>query len=770
MGQAQIGSLVVSLEANMAKFTSDMERSAKTTENAMSRIQSGVNLVKGALVALGAAAAVEKLVEGVHGVIEYADHLNDLSKSTGLAIETLDGLSLTAKQSGTDLDGLADSISKLSVNMGKDAEKYRALGITAKDPIEAFKQLSDIFVGIQDPQLRAALGAEALGKSWKSSAPVLAEGSKSIGEMIQKGHDLSGVTKETAEMADKFNDSMAELEAAQTSLSRELARDLLPSLSAIAQAMADGYREGGKLRAFLMGLNTLGGALFSDEYQDDAVKVKNLTEKLDELYSAKKRIASMPEAGQKIAALFVDPRDRDADIATAEAQIAFLRKKMADATKAPEQEQEDPQLKKKVKAFIQPPGNEKSLLSGRLKDIENIYSQERDTTAYHERYMQELRAQDVVDIATYESFKASSLENSRVLAERAYDAEIAILTKAKAAATKENDRAEIDNQLKDKRAAKERARLDAAQAGALQILDLSAAQSELNKNVKEWIIQQDQAASQFQFEIDLCGKSTIEVAKLTAARRIQLQVEEEIRQKQKESSVPIDRSGFDKAAAAAIAKSNALYDQADAQQRDPWFNMQESIRRYGEEASNVGAQIGNAMTDAFHGAEDAFVQFTMTGKLSFKSLASSILADIARIESRKAISGLLSMATKYLFGGGAEPSSGPGSSGWDGYGNMTEVDGKFAAGGTVLGGSTYLVGERGPEIFKPAGAGTIIPNSKIGGAGGGVEVNVIVNADTGQSQSDSKGDGREMERLGKLIGDKVRETIIQEKRMGGMLA
>lgn len=48
--------------------------------------------------------------------------------------------------------------------------------------------------------------------------------------------------------------------------------------------------------------------------------------------------------------------------------------------------------------------------------------------------------------------------------------------------------------------------------------------------------------------------------------------------------------------------------------------------------------------------------------------------------------------------------------------------GSRADGGPVLAGGAYLVGERGPEVFRPAGAGTIEP----GGAGGGVVVNLRV--------------------------------------------
>jgi hypothetical protein len=38
-----------------------------------------------------------------------------------------------------------------------------------------------------------------------------------------------------------------------------------------------------------------------------------------------------------------------------------------------------------------------------------------------------------------------------------------------------------------------------------------------------------------------------------------------------------------------------------------------------------------------------------------------------------------------------------------------------ASGGPVMGGSSYIVGERGPELFTPKGSGTITPNGALGG-------------------------------------------------------
>jgi hypothetical protein len=65
------------------------------------------------------------------------------------------------------------------------------------------------------------------------------------------------------------------------------------------------------------------------------------------------------------------------------------------------------------------------------------------------------------------------------------------------------------------------------------------------------------------------------------------------------------------------------------------------------------------------------------------------------------------------------------------YGGISEYDaltlagisGTRAMGGPVAGGSTYLVGERGPELFTPGTSGSITPNNALGG-GGNITVNV----------------------------------------------
>jgi lambda family phage tail tape measure protein len=86
--------------------------------------------------------------------------------------------------------------------------------------------------------------------------------------------------------------------------------------------------------------------------------------------------------------------------------------------------------------------------------------------------------------------------------------------------------------------------------------------------------------------------------------------------------------------------------------KSAWQEVSDALAAYAAEAMDKGKQIGGALVNAFKAAEDAFVEFVTTGKLDFKSLANSILADITRIAIRQAILGPLANALSGVFGGG----------------------------------------------------------------------------------------------------------------------
>ncbi|MFP1646515.1 phage tail tape measure C-terminal domain-containing protein [Pontitalea aquivivens] len=83
-----------------------------------------------------------------------------------------------------------------------------------------------------------------------------------------------------------------------------------------------------------------------------------------------------------------------------------------------------------------------------------------------------------------------------------------------------------------------------------------------------------------------------------------------------------------------------------------WRAVSEALNSYATDALDWGKGLGETLTQAFSGAESAFRSFVETGKLDFKGLVRSILADLAVLAFRRAVLGPLATALAGVFGGG----------------------------------------------------------------------------------------------------------------------
>ena len=332
-----IATLTVDINAKLAGIQGDLGKVSRLAEQNAKRIESAFSgvgsAIKGAFAGLGASLAAGFLTDIVQQVVDAQDALVDLSKSTAISVETLSGLGFAAKTTGGDLDSIAASINKLQVNIGKDPEKYKQLGIDAKNGYDAFKQLADVFASIEDPEKRAAVAAEALGKAWAGAAPALSEGAAGFEALVTKGKEVSGVTAESAAKAAELNAKLDLLKARAGGAATELVNSLVPSLDRTAARMEALSAQGNGLQAVFVGLIGLAKLPFDlalgEVDLSRAGQIKDLETKLQSLETKAKRATG--QGGILGELVYGKKGEFDQQIAVTKNQIEALKKFGKDA-------------------------------------------------------------------------------------------------------------------------------------------------------------------------------------------------------------------------------------------------------------------------------------------------------------------------------------------------------------------------------------------------------------------------------------------------------
>lgn len=144
------------------------------------------------------------------------------------------------------------------------------------------------------------------------------------------------------------------------------------------------------------------------------------------------------------------------------------------------------------------------------------------------------------------------------------------------------------------------------------------------------------------------------------------------------------------------------------QQRDFEYGWKKAFATYADNATNAAKLGEQAFVSVTNNLESALDRFVETGKLSFSDLARSIISDLIRIQLKAQATSIFSSLGigdffSSIFGGG---------------GSKTAFSGgiKFLAEGGPVSGPA-IVGERGPELFIPNTAGTVIPNNQLSAIG-----------------------------------------------------
>jgi hypothetical protein len=174
------------------------------------------------------------------------------------------------------------------------------------------------------------------------------------------------------------------------------------------------------------------------------------------------------------------------------------------------------------------------------------------------------------------------------------------------------------------------------------------------------------------------------------------------------------RSGFigqaQGAYATAITENRSVEEATALAQQAQALELATTKARALEGAYNdIGSAMASTLTDGVAGlvagtttAEQVFVDFLKNIGDALMKAAQQMIAQYLAIAAAKALAG--------MFGGGAAPAAAPsGTLPQTDMFKYVNLDGLRAAGGPVSSNSTYMVGEKGPELFVPRTAGTIVP-------------------------------------------------------------
>lgn len=256
-----LAKLVVRLEAETSKYVDALEKANKKLDKFAKDTDLSLAKVGKSFVVVGLAAATA-LAALTKNAIDSADHLNDLSKQSGVSVENIQRLAFAFKQGGVDSEGFATLLKKLNQSISEgagDAKSqaavaYKLLGINLKDAAGHAKtadvvlsELADKFAKYSDGPNKTALALALMGKAGQQAIPTLNEGSKALAELGDKAAKAGLViSSETAAAADELNDKLELLKEGFTKgVGAALASNLLPSLNRLADDISENVEKFG---------------------------------------------------------------------------------------------------------------------------------------------------------------------------------------------------------------------------------------------------------------------------------------------------------------------------------------------------------------------------------------------------------------------------------------------------------------------------------------------------------------------------------------------
>lgn len=167
-----------------------------------------------------------------------ADRLLDLNSITGMSTDEIQRWERVTKVAGVSADSMTNASQKLTKSLdtmintgGKGAESLQQLGLSVEEVSnmnadERMNAISQALAGVEDKTLRAKLGTDLFGGTWKEIAPIMDLGAEGM-QKVKDSADI--ISNENLNKANNFRIKMDVMKDRVNYLAMELAIKLLPA-------------------------------------------------------------------------------------------------------------------------------------------------------------------------------------------------------------------------------------------------------------------------------------------------------------------------------------------------------------------------------------------------------------------------------------------------------------------------------------------------------------------------------------------------------------
>lgn len=338
---ATLGSLVVEINANVARLQGDMNRASSTVQGGMAKISKAAAVARIALASLGVGLGVAAFVSFAKKGIDAADAAGKVAQKIGISTAQFTKYAYAANLGDVSTEKFGAQLIKLSQNVDKAAsgqkvlaEQFARIGIDAeelrgRDVGAIFEKIVGSLSKVPDGAAKTRVAVALLGKGAADLIPLINEGTEGLQKYGEEAERTGNViTDKTAKAADEFNDSLDRLGKVSSGLGIALANKLLPSINDIADAFVRGREQGGLFDATIEALREtvaqgIGDPL-TNQIDGTIDKIDALKSRLSDL-KGETFFGKVDRAGDAIAG-----RDPAFRIRATEAAISALNKKLAD--------------------------------------------------------------------------------------------------------------------------------------------------------------------------------------------------------------------------------------------------------------------------------------------------------------------------------------------------------------------------------------------------------------------------------------------------------